>query len=81
MVQFLIWLLPPIFYFFLVWFFRKNVEDPHLPRITYFGILPMLIPILGVIAGIVILCVVIVFSATGDIEYKEGTKFSKRWLD
>ena len=81
MTQFLLWIIPPIFYFLTVLFFRKQVEEPHLPKIWYWGTIPMFIPILGLIAGILIIILVVVGLIMEEIEFKEDTKFAKKWLD
>lgn len=80
MAQFLIWIIPPIFYFLMVWFFRKQVEEPHLSRIWYWGTPFMFIPIFGVIAAGIIFLLFFIGLAMEEFEFKEDTKFAKRWL-
>jgi hypothetical protein len=62
-------------------FFRKQVDDPHIPRIAYWGTILMFIPIAGLIFTVVISALILAGLISGEIEFKEDTNFSKKWLD
>ncbi len=81
MIQFLLWILPPVLYFLAVMFFRKQVDEPHIPRIAYWGTILMFIPIAGLIFTVVISALILAGLISGEIEFKEDTNFSKKWLD
>ena len=81
MIQFLLWILPPVLYFLAVMFFRKQVDYPHIPRIAYWGTILMFIPIVGVVLALAIVAVIVAGLISGEIEFKEDTNFSKKWLD
>ena len=79
--QFILWILPPILYFILVRFMRKNVEDPFIPRVAYWFTPILLIPILGDIIMIVLIIVVFVALASGVFDFDVDSKFYKKWID
>jgi hypothetical protein len=81
MVQLLIWIIPPVLYFLAVLLFRKNVSYPHIPRIAYWGTVAMFIPIFGLLSVCTLFIVSILAMTFGDIDFKEDSKFSKKWLD
>jgi hypothetical protein len=62
-------------------FFRKQVDEPHIPRIAYWGTILMFIPIAGLIFTVVISALILAGLISGEIEFKEDTNFSKKWLD
>lgn len=81
MVQLLIWIIPPVFYFIVVWFFRSKVEEPHISRIWYWGTVLMFVPILGLFGASIVIMLFVYGMVTDEIEFKKDTKFAKRWLD
>ena len=76
----LLWIIPPVIYYFLVRFMRKNVEIPEIKRVWYLVTIPMLIPILGLIACVVAILIFIGCLADRQIVFKSDTKFAKKWL-
>lgn len=79
--QFLLWIVPPVVYFLMVRFFRKNVEDPFIPRVSYWFTPLFLIPIIGVAVVIGLLIGTLIATVSGCIEFKEESKFYKKWIE
>ena len=80
MLQFILWILPPIVFFLFVWFMRTNVLDPKVIKSWYLMTFVMLIPIVGLCLTILLLILFFVGVFSGTIKFKKNTKFYKRWV-
>lgn len=81
MVRFLIAILPPIVFFFLVRFMRKNVTEPRIAKWWYWVSLVMFVPILGLILTLIVIVVFIVGVISKRITFDDDTKFYKKWIE
>jgi hypothetical protein len=80
MLQFILWILPPIVFFLFVWFMRTNVLEPKVIKSWYLMTFVMLIPIVGLCLTILLLILFFVGVFSGTIKFKKNTKFYKRWV-
>ena len=76
----LVWVIPPIMFYFLVYFIRKNLETPKVKRVWYLATIPMLIPILGLILFLITIVIFIGVFTNEEVTFKKDSKFYKKWL-